>query len=246
MTPAAPDLHPFTAALLSEVEDIVADVRGPRPRRLDVDATARRLDIVVERRDLGSKLLGLTLDERRVLLHDGLKPARAAFTFAHEMAHLLHRRGHFRGLQRDDEEWFADWFARELLLPRLWLRQGRWAPGAFAALHVGVVTAALQLAVLGRAPGLMRHRDHVLCRNCGTSFYRWGCGCAGLRRAPADRLDRLTAATAVVHFAGGIREKPVQLTLRLDAAGDATDHAQGVALDTVAGAWLRPAPVPMG
>jgi hypothetical protein len=115
-----------------------------------------------------------------------LRGARELFVFAHELAHALHRRGRFRSLHKADEEWFADWFARELLLPRRWLTDRPLSHGQIAALGIGYETWALQLAILGTAPSLMRNRGRVLCRYCGTSAHRWGCECRALRTGVAD------------------------------------------------------------
>jgi hypothetical protein len=105
---------------------------------------------------------------------------------------LLRRRGHFASLAASAEEWFADWFARELVLPRRWTRQP-WNEAQLAAWHVSYDTVALQLAVVNEAPELMRNGRRVLCRECGTTRHRRGCACVpwreqypGVSRVPPD------------------------------------------------------------
>jgi hypothetical protein len=174
--------HPLPSSILREVDAFVATVHTNRPRRLDPVGLARTLAIEMSRRDLGETLLGLTLDENRMLLHRKLRGARLAFVFAHELAHIQCRRGAFRGLARSDEEWFADWFARELLLPRRWLLdRDRWPRTQLGSLCVDGETAALQLAALGSGPALMRNGSRVLCRRCGTRTYDWHCHCRAWR-----------------------------------------------------------------
>jgi hypothetical protein len=207
--------HPFGPALRTEVDEIVAALRGPLPRRLDIEVVAGRLGIRVIRRDLGAALRGLAASEDTVLLHQRLTPAMAAFTFAHEVGHVLHRRGSFRGLRRVDEEWFADWFARELLLPRDWLQFTRWRAGGLAALGAGVETVALQLAVLGRAPGLMRYRERVLCRTCGSRLHRWTCPCATFRQASHRAVSQLPDARELAQTRRRKVSRPVQLAFEV-------------------------------
>src|SRR4051794_21076946 len=114
--------HPLGADVVCELDEWVTELRGIRLRRLDIERTARRLSVPVFWRDLGDKLLGLTLDDGRVFLHQRhATGTRGLFVFAHEVAHVLRQRGHFAAVDGADEEWFADWFARELVLPRFWL-----------------------------------------------------------------------------------------------------------------------------
>jgi hypothetical protein len=183
--------HPLGTSLLAEVDDWVNEFRGTCLRRLDIDRTVRRLGIRVLWRDLGQQLLGLTLDDRRILLHSRrVKGARGLFVFAHELAHVLRRRGQFAAVAADDEEWFADWFACELVLPRRWLEHR--APHELArALGADREILALQLSVLQRAPRLMRHRKRVLCRSCGTYQHTPGCQCGPVRRGATDNWRAL-------------------------------------------------------
>lgn len=176
--------HPLPAGVLAEVDDVVFALRARRPRRLDVDKLAAVVGVELRRRDLGETLLGLTLDDHRVVLHRSLRGARQLFVFAHELGHVFRRRGQFVNVAAADEEWFADWFARELVLPRRWLTD-RWPRTKLGSLHVEAETAALQLASLGLAPALMRNGSRVLCRTCGSDPHDWSCDCRTWRRQPA-------------------------------------------------------------
>jgi hypothetical protein len=168
MTAAA--RHPLGASLLREVDDVVAAARARGARRLDIPLVAARLSVEIVERDLGEHLLGLTLDNRRMLLHSDrrrLRGAQRLLVFAHELAHVLRRRGHFPQVSDRDEEWFADWFARELVLPRVAARRA-WSEAELAAWHVDYDTVALQLAALGAVPQVIRNGHRVLCGLCGT------------------------------------------------------------------------------
>jgi hypothetical protein len=187
--------HPLGSRLLAELDDVVAHSRVGGAAKLDARRAAARLSIMIVERDLGDHLLGLTLDDKKVLVHPRLAGARRAFVVAHEIAHVLRRRGLFRSVSRDDEEWFADWFARELVLPRSTARQP-WRETQLAALHVTFETVALQLSVLREAPALMRYRDRVLCRACGTVPRHPGCECAAWRRQSATARAELPDAAA--------------------------------------------------
>jgi hypothetical protein len=191
--------HPLGPRLAAEVDEFVAALRGSSPAPIDIDVVARRVSVDLVWRDLGDALLGLTLASGRVLLHVGSLGERrgaANYVFAHELAHVLHRRGHFASVAREDEEWFADWFARELVLPRRWL-PGR-APSSLAAdLLVSFDVVGPQLAVIGYAPPLMRHGKRVLCRTCGARAHRTNCMCVSWRGSTGRDIDTLADVHAL-------------------------------------------------
>jgi hypothetical protein len=177
--------HPLPLMLLREVDEVISSIRARQPRRLHVDALAHRLGVRLSRHHLGGSLLGLTLDDRRVLLHSRLRGSLLSLVFAHELAHVLRRRGYFQSLASSDEEWFADCFARELVLPRRWLT-GCWPRTQLGSLHVGIETVALQMSVIGMAPALMRSGRRILCRTCGADAHLWGCRCRSWRGGNRD------------------------------------------------------------
>ena len=84
----------LSRSLRAEMDELVKELRPLRFAPFHVDAVARRLGIAVGERQLGTELLGLTLDSKRVLLNRRhLAGASRAFTFAHEVAHVMERRG---------------------------------------------------------------------------------------------------------------------------------------------------------
>jgi IrrE N-terminal-like domain len=178
--PATVHPHPLGSAAVSQVDEAVSWLRVGRPAPLNIERTAALLRIELAERDLGATLMGLTLDARRVFIHGALPRPRKLFVFAHEIAHVLRRRGWFATIPARDEEWLADWFARELLLPRRWLDAG--SVRRQDAADVELETLALQLAVVGQAPSIMRLGDRILCRHCGTAPRLWGCPCREARR----------------------------------------------------------------
>ena len=219
MPDSAASTHPLGERWLEEVDSLVKFTRGVDVSRFSVQEAARRSEVCLEVKALEPRLLGLTIDRRRVLLNSRLGGSLAAFTFAHELAHVYRRRGYFPGLRRSEEEWFADWFAREMVFPRAWLKRN-WHGGHLAALHVDRVTAALQFAVVGEAPPLMRAGDIVLCRTCGCRQHRAGCPCASHRfSSPRDR--RLPG---VPHFQNASQPRFRQLPLFLQNRAQAFEQ----------------------
>ncbi len=184
--------HPL-GRWLPEVDPLVQELRGWRSIRFDLEKVSARAGVSLEWRSLQGGLQGLTVDCDRIVLSNSLTRANANFTFAHELGHVFRRRGHFAGLRHSEEEWFADWFAREMLLPHTWLRVDR-SGQSLAALHVDRMTVALQLAAIGSAPEIMRYGHRVLCRVCGVRHHRWGCSCRELRCAPAVERELLPEA----------------------------------------------------
>lgn len=197
------------------MDEVVTYARAGGSAKLDIRRTAARLSVNITDRDLGRDLLGLTLDDRQVLLHKDLGGAKRAFVFAHELAHVLHRRGSFRSVTRRDEEWFADWFARELVLPRRAVTRA-WHDGRLAALHLDYNTVALQLAVMGAAPPLMRNRDRVLCRLCGTTQHRWPCQCAAWRHEDHEQGSALPDVRGCLGISTRSLDDGVDAQLRID------------------------------
>lgn len=192
--------HHLPAVLAWEVDEIVRQLRPTLFSPFEIEPTARRLGVRVERRRLGRELLGLTFGSDRIFLNRS-HPAgtSAAFTFAHELAHVLERRGAFSVAAPAGPEWFADFFARELLVPRQWLlRDGpdriewlttrRWA---------GPSIVALQAARCDLAPAVFRHEEAVLCRDCGDRHPMPGCQCVAIRARPS-RVDHLPQMSEIL------------------------------------------------
>lgn len=189
----------LSLSLRAEIDELVRELRPQRFAPFQVDPIARRLGIIVEERHLGTELLGLALDHERVLLNRRhLAGASRAFTFAHEVAHVMERRGRFADVPQSRREWFADAFARELLVPRGWLTGA--SPEEISALAgkrwVSTEVVCLQAAAIGRAPEIFRSGSNVLCRDCGERHGLPGCRCFAARNSPA-RARRLPAIALV-------------------------------------------------
>jgi hypothetical protein len=192
--------EPLPTLLACEVDEVVRQLRPILFSPFRIEPTARRVGVRVERRRLGRELLGLTLGGERVLLNRRHPPGTsAAFTFAHELAHVLECRGAFSMAAPAGPEWFADFFAREILVPRQWLmRDGpdrihwlttrRWA---------GPSVVALQAARCDLAPAVFRQGETVLCRDCGDRHLIPGCDCVAIRARPA-RVRRLPQISEIL------------------------------------------------
>jgi hypothetical protein len=94
-------------------------------------------------------------------------------------------------IRRKDEEWWADWFACELILPRQWLRgtRSRRQLRLFADEVADHKTLALQLAALS-PEHVWRAGDEVICGRCGDSAFFDDCTCRDYR-LDAELLGQL-------------------------------------------------------
>lgn len=176
------------------LERLANEVRRPDPRtsRLDIHRTAGDLGVTVVGADLGDHLLGATFGNKVVLSSNSrLTEGRRRFVFAHEVAHVLIARGRMPWVDRRTEEWWADWFAHELIFPRVWLADG------FASSQLTLwddpaerSTLALQLAsVRDESPQVFRVGEVVHCRRCGESPFFAHCECRPYRDDPFAALS---------------------------------------------------------
>jgi hypothetical protein len=159
----------------------------------DVWAAAQRLKIRIVKCTFPSSLAGLTLDEGCVALAEHLPPTAARFVLAHEIAHVLVRRGHLRSPGTAQEEELADWFARELLLPLTTCRAagGSVCCSAQALTNVARALAAayeaplsvplVQFMRLTWLPAILERQGEILCRRCGHRSLDPRCPCQGPR-----------------------------------------------------------------
>jgi hypothetical protein len=185
------------------LEAIAADVRRDEPDtgRLDIAATASAVGVEVRAVDLGRHLLATVFDDVIVLnSNESLTLGRNRFAFAHELAHILVTRGRMPWVSKRDEEWWADWFAHDLVLPRRLLADGvrtrRLLLFDDAAEHR---TLALQLAALHSERSVLRIGDDVICSWCGESEFFVSCECRRYRDCPQALLELpyFVAPTAV-------------------------------------------------
>jgi hypothetical protein len=99
----------------SDVGGLVAQVRRPAEGKLNLPATLRGLGVRMSRRALPDTLWGLTVGLDAIVVNARLGERDRVFAAAHEIAHVLVRRGDCRVWGRADEEAFANAFANELL-----------------------------------------------------------------------------------------------------------------------------------
>lgn len=164
----------------------------PRSRRLSIDATATAAGVEVRMASLGGVLLAASFSDTVVLNADRrVSAARRRFSFAHEVAHVLMRRGQMPWVGRKEEERWADWFACELVVPLQWLRRAK----SLRQLRLvadevaDARTLALQLAALS-SQRIWKAGGEVICGHCGDSAFSDGCTCRDYR-LDARRLAQL-------------------------------------------------------
>lgn len=152
---------------------------------------ATRLGVQVAERDLGPSLFGMTRGQRAVVISTRLSAPERRFTLAHELGHILVKRGLASWVQVTWEERFADAFARELLVPSALL--GKHDPSDAEVLSrrlkAPMVAVLLQFASNGMLPALSSTaRGEVLCVRCGDRPYVPGCSCSHYRRGGGGGL----------------------------------------------------------
>jgi hypothetical protein len=146
---------------------------------------AARLGVRVAERDLGPSLFGMTRGPRAVVVSSRLSAPERRFTLAHELAHILVKRGAAPWVQATWEERFADAFSRELLIPSTFL--AKYGPNdaerLSRRLQAPLVAVLLQFASVGMLPALSCTADGgVLCVRCGDRSYVPGCTCSYYRQ----------------------------------------------------------------
>lgn len=188
--------------VLGRIADLAANVRqrggsaGQEPtvsKPIDVWAIAQRLQLRPIVTDLGSTLWGCLPVIDRPVVNIRLTPKRRRFALAHELGHVMVAAGHARWVSSKDEEWFADWFARELLAPSRRLETVAGSSSAAPTQAENSVREAasswdveeevilLQKASRGLAPALQIFGETVLCAACGHRGHMQSCPCRSLR-----------------------------------------------------------------
>jgi Zn-dependent peptidase ImmA (M78 family) len=105
------------AEALSAVAEVVAARLRPPLIPVDPTTVASTLGVVVERRSMAPSVLGATPSHVRIVINQGLTHTLERFVVAHELAHVLVKRGLVSALDQRAEEQFADTFAAALLVP---------------------------------------------------------------------------------------------------------------------------------
>lgn len=171
----------------SQARRAAAPLRVALGTRADLEAVALRLGVRVRTQLISESIQGLTVSRDEIILHRGLTETERRYVLAHELGHVLVRRGRLTFRNRRAEECFADAFARELLLPAgdVLQRRDSTIPTLCRRYGVSRSVAALQMAEAGLAPSLMRDRDgSVLCVSCGDRQSMSECACLRYRQNP--------------------------------------------------------------
>jgi hypothetical protein len=178
-----------TAGWIEMVAPLIALLR-PTLEPLNIGLAVARLELRVMYHDFQGPTRAVALCGDTIVLDNGLRPQAAASSFAHEIAHIMLQRDIFH-VPRAHDELFADWFGRELCLPRAWLGGAVNARLTARRYRVSQTTVAVQLASIGRAPVLQRLGNTVLCATCGPLEHSIDCPCKHWRRLPASARTML-------------------------------------------------------
>lgn len=104
-------------AALRLAEALANEVRPSGAPPVDPAIVASSLGVRVETRLMPASVLGATPSGARVVINEALDEPRRRFVLAHELAHVLVKRGRAQFADPRTEERFADAFADALLLP---------------------------------------------------------------------------------------------------------------------------------
>jgi len=181
---------------------IAGTLRPPEEVPVNLERLCKNLGVAVRVGDLPADTWGLTFLDTLVLINQALGDADARFALAHELGHLLCRRGAMPHVTADAEEWACDWFGAELLVPTRWLAQRLASDERRLSRQLGVPHQVLiiQKMSLGIGPAI-RHlgKGGTACRSCGIRPHMTGCPCRRVRRlaqsAPPPDHSRVVAST---------------------------------------------------
>jgi hypothetical protein len=141
---------------------------------------AQQLGLAVSERLLPHGVWGCSAGSR-VLISSRLTPEWRRFVLAHELGHALIRTG--RAISPDTMvEWWCDWFAIELLVPRAVDLDGD-VDSLGSHLEVSpLVVWAQRLRGTGSTPAVRRAGGGLACSSCGIRVHVQGCPCVVRRR----------------------------------------------------------------
>jgi hypothetical protein len=213
--------HGPLARVADEVKLVLRRLR-PTRSRLDERRLALLLNLDIAEHEFRDPVRGAAIGTRAIVLDSRLTGFARQEVLAHELAHILHARGWFRAVPAEEQELFADQFARELLLPREWLLDTPYPASLVSRLSVTYELVALQLAVLGHVPQLLSIRGEPVCGFCGPRRHTSRCSSAATlaeaRRAGHNFPD-------VRELVGGAAPTATdkQMQLELEHAPDVSD-----------------------
>lgn len=158
---------------------------------------ATRLGLRIRETPLPTNVRALLVSGRSVVLNSRLDQRAQRLALSHEVGHALVAAGQCPWVTRDDEERFADAFARELLAPAELLQVSASVHHLADEWDVDPLVILAQLSRVGALPPLFRTPEgSVVCATCGTEERRPGCSCRVARRNPAQAplLDQFLSA----------------------------------------------------
>lgn len=164
---------------------LTAMLRGAADGEDVARAAACQLSLCIREAALPKSVRAMLVSGRTVVLNSGLDQRGQRLALSHEIGHALVMAGRCPWVTRDDEERFADTFARELLAPAKELQ----ARGSLHKLadqwNVDLVVILAQLSHVGALPPLIRTDEgSVICAACGTEERLQGCPCRTARKSP--------------------------------------------------------------
>lgn len=136
---------------LAELAEALATDLRPSNLPVDPALVAHRLGVDVQVRLMPLSVHGATPSALRVVVNEALSATAFRFTLAHELAHVLVKRGAVATRSAADEERFADLFAASLLVPEYALPDVLNAEVAAAALRVDASVVRARAERFGRA-----------------------------------------------------------------------------------------------
>jgi hypothetical protein len=161
-----------------------------------LERTCRQLQITIREANMTS-LQGLALDGRLIVVASWITSlTQRKWVLAHELGHVLVQRGRLPHCY-ESEEWTADWFARELLVPVSHLAALPQLSHEAAAerFDVDVAHVILQRMRLAGVTEPVIYDNQVLCPECGHCQFLPRCSCASLRRDQERKRRALRRST---------------------------------------------------
>lgn len=170
---------------LRRIEQAAAGLRGNGD---PLDTAVALFRLTIEERTLPTTMWALSHQSGQVWLQSGLPEGTRRLALAHEVGHFAHWRGHLRIDQRGSE-WWADWFAYELLLPAAEIAPFDSPMQATQATGEAPVVALAQWLRTRPADGLVAQTSagQWACALCGHRNHDIACACYALRTG-GDRI----------------------------------------------------------
>lgn len=144
-----------------------------------LDEVAAQLGVRVRTVELPPDIYGCTAGGV-ILLSEGLAPEWRRFILAHELGHALIQ-SNAVSVDAIEEEWWCDWFAIELVMPRASATEGDINEVAHAYGVSPLVTLAQRLRVTQQRRAAVVADSGIACGSCGVRAHVPGCPCGSRR-----------------------------------------------------------------